>query len=738
MNRSHCHWHWHWRALALAGVAAAALNIAPAHAQTDATAPADILITAQKRIERLQDVPVSVTALPAPDLAAQGIVRFSDYASRVPGLSLTSVRTGQAQVTLRGITTGVTQSASATGFYIDEAPIGSVNAYAGGSSTTPDLDPSDLRQIEILKGPQGTLYGAGAVGGLVKFTTTPTDLSDASASLSGGVNSVAQGDVGYALRGMLNLPLATDRLALRVSGFTRRDAGAIDNVNARIGRENINRATVRGGRAVLSARFGEDVRLDISAIAQDTRTTGLNTVDVDAVTLAPIHGHLAQDRQLRESGRVQFRLYNATWRADLGRFDLLSSTTYQHTRFHNVTDISRGFGVALGGIGLRSTQNTRTERWSQELRLSSDGLASGLLDVQAGLYWTQEKASNRIPGFDPFDIATGAPLPLPNLVTASILSEYREVSAFGNARVHFTAQFDILAGLRYSHDDQDYFQDYRGRIIGPRRTHEGQETADIVTWMVSPRFRFSPDFMLYARAASGYRPGGPNAVPPPSVFVAPDTFDPDRLTQMEVGFKGAALNGALDIEAAAFHTRWKAVQMQTSAAGFNFIVNGGRAKSQGGELMLRYRPIDGLTLASNLAYTDARLTSDAPAGGGVDGDRLPYVPRWSGSVMADQLVPIGNDMHASFGAGINFVSARISDYSRRFPKRLGGYATFDLRAGITRGNWSLSAFAKNLTDRRAITVATSAGLGPNNRPGAVYLAAYNQPRMIGAEASLAF
>jgi len=730
------------------GIASAQDTPSPARADqiptSDTTDAPDIVVTAQKRSERLQDVPASVSVVSAGDLTKQGAVRFSDYATRVPGLSLTSVRTGQSQVTLRGITTGAAQSASSTGYYIDEAPIGSVNAYTGGSTTTPDLDPSDLSQIEVLKGPQGTLYGAGAVGGLLKFVTTSPSFTDLEARISGGVTDVAKGGMGYSGRGVVNVPLVSDQLAVHVSGFYRRDGGYIDNVNGRIGREDINHATVRGGRAVLAMKLGPDVRIDLSAIGQDTRTFGLNTVDVDAVTLRPLFGDLTQNRNVREDAFIKFRLYNATVRADLGAIDLVSSTTYQHTSLSQVTDATRSFGALLGGLfgiptlGVRQNQNTRTERWSEELRANATGVASGLVDLQAGFYWTRENDSNRIPTFDPFLTNTGAAVSLPNLVTASILSTYEEYSLFGNATVHFTPKFDVIGGVRYSHDKQDYFQDYAGLIVGARRVNTGKEKADIATFLVSPRYKISDNAMLYGRVASGYRPGGPNAVPPPSVFVAPDTFAPDRLTQYEVGFKGQTADRMVSIDAALFYTDWKDIQIQTSAAGFNFFVNGGKARSQGAEVTLRVAPVRGLNLGLNSAYTDAKLTTAAPAAGGIDGDRLPYVPKFSGALTADYAIPMTGTMQANIGGSVNYVGSRQSDYSQRFAKRLGDYTTVDLRAGISDGAWSLSAFARNLTDKRAINVVAPAGLAPSNTAGQVYGASYIQPRTIGAELALRF
>jgi outer membrane receptor protein involved in Fe transport len=357
--------------------------------------------------------------------------------------------------------------------------------------------------------------------------------------------------------------------------------------------------------------------------------------------------------------------------------------------------------------------------------------------VQGGFYWTHEDDQNRIPSIDTFSTVTGATLPLPAIAIAKIDSTYEEYSFFGNARVHFGPNVDVLGGIRYSHDDQKYLQDYQGLIVGPRLIVPGTEKADITTWLVSPRFKLSEDAMVYGRVATGYRPGGPNPAPPTSTTV-PLTFQPDRLTQYEIGFKGSALGRKLSLDTAIFYTDWKDIQIQTSGGGFNYLVNGGKAISQGAEATLRYQPGRGLTFGANIGYTDAKLSSAAPAAGGLKNDRLPYVPRWSGSLTADYATPIGNAMKLTMGATANYIGSRTTDYTNKFPKTLGDYTTFDLRAGIEHGAMTVSAFVKNLTDTREILVATQLGLAPSNTPGAFYAAAINQPRVIGAEASIRF
>ncbi|MDF7773997.1 TonB-dependent receptor [Sphingomonas sp. AOB5] len=726
------------RSVLLAGTAAALLAAAPAFAQSadaaadEGAANQEIVVTAQKRSQRLQDVPASVAVVDSDTLTQQGAVKFEDYASRVPGLSLSSGRPGLTQVTLRGITTGPAQSAAATSFYVDEAPIGSVNAYTGGSNTTLDLDPAILSQIEVLKGPQGTLYGANSMGGLIKYVTTAPDFTTVSGRISAGVNGVRGGGTGYSVRGSVSVPLVTDSLVIRASAFNRRDAGFIDINGGPAARENVNYADVTGGRVQLAAKLGSNVRISLQAIGQDTKVGGTSVIDVNPTTLAPLYGDLQQRHLSRERGKVSFRLYNGTINVDLGSVELVSSTTYQTAKADTGVDASSGFGVALGGIGVRSVQHTTVARWSQEFRVDANGLAGGLLDTQVGFYYTHENDANRIPKFYTFNTVTGADVAFPNIATASITSKYTEYSVFANATVHFSEQFDVLLGGRYSHDSQVYDHNYAGLIIpGGSNVGHGTEKADVFTFLVTPRLKISDNAMVYLRVSSGYRPGGPNA---PGVG-APVTFDPDRLTSYEAGFKVSALDRMLTFDAAVFHTDWKDVQIQTSAGGFNFFVNGGDAVSTGGEATIRLTPTRGLTFGLNAAYTDAHLTEDAAAAGGLKGDRMPLVPRWSGSLTAQYETTLSGDLDLSLGGVISHVSDRISNYTNRAPRTLPAYTTIGLNAGLSYKNYSLTVYAKNLTDERGITALGTLGLTPASSPFAMGIIT---PRTIGAELAIRF
>ncbi len=694
-----------------------------------------VVVTAEKKTEKLQDVPGSVTALDTSKFASQGLTDIKDYAAQVPGLSLSSGNPGFQQITLRGITTGQAQPGATTAIYIDEAPVGSVNAYTGGSGNTADLDPADVARIEVLKGPQGTLYGANAVGGLLKYVMQPPDTSGLSGHATIGGDSVDGGGEGYRLSGTINVPLA-DTLAVKVNAYEHYEPGFIDNVN---GKANDNASRFGGGRAALLWNIDDNIKLQLSAIVQDIHDEGTPTEDVNATTLAPLLGDLKNFRNFPEFQQEALRLYNGTVDGNWGSLNVVSSTTYQTIKTKVQADATNSYGFLLGAtfhipnFGVITHSHEDTERFAQDLR-ASDVAFDGALEYQVGLYFTHENDINEIPGFDAVFTNTGTTIPLPlPLVHAFIKSQYTEYSVYGNATYHFTDRFDVLAGVRLAYDNQHYAQDYEGLIIGAVPVIFSKTSDDrIATWQVTPRFKIDDDQMIYAKASTGYRPGGPNAVPPTAILPGvPQDFAPDKLTSYEAGYKSAWLDNALTFDTALFYTDWKDIQIQTSSGGFNFIVNGGSARTQGIELALAYVPIDGLSLGLNGSYIDANLTSAAPAAKGADGDRLPFVPRWSGALTADYRFPLADSVTADIGGALNYVGDRASDYSGRSPVTVPGYTVLDLHAGVDYQNFNISLFAKNLSDSRGITALGSETLflGAGNP----YSAAVIQPRTVGLQ-----
>jgi len=701
---------------------------------------ATIMVTAQKREQAAIDVPASVTSIDASSLASGGLDRLSDYVAQIPGMSLTSIKPGENQITIRGITTGLSQSAPTTAVYIDDAPIGSVNAYTAGSQLAPDIDPANLSRIEVLKGPQGTLYGAGAMGGMIRYVTTPPDFQNLKGSVTVGGDSVDGGGNGGVGRFYVNLPMGDNSQALQLSGFDQRYPGFIDDVN---GRKNVNYAQLKGGRAAYTWIISPNWKVAASALYQRVHDGDNQTEDVDAKTLKPLYGDLTQQAYIPQPANTKLNVYNVSVHGNIGNVALVSSTTYQTIDANAIGDVTPTYGVLLGpllgipDLGTGISQLTSTKRFSQEFRLDSSAL-DDKLQYEGGLYFTREEDTNQVPGITPFFTTTLAPIPLPfDLIKAEIDSTYREYSAYANATYAFTPKFSIQGGLRYSSDHQAYGQDYSGLLVGPTPlvVTDGREQGDKVTYLLTASYQPSDTQTLYARVANGYRPGGPNAVPPPSVFAAPKTFAPDSLTSYEVGYKSVMDDGRLSFEGALFTTNWKDIQIQTSDAGFNFFVNGGAATSKGAEATLLFYPVDGWSLRATGAYTDAKLTEDAPLAGGYSGDELPFVPKVTGSLSSNYQWAISTGWSASVGGSVNYIGDRQSDYSLRAPVTVPSYTTVNLDAAITRDHWRFSLYGKNLGNSRGITYLATRAVVPGLNP---YTAGIITPRTIGVEVNYRF
>jgi outer membrane receptor protein involved in Fe transport len=693
-----------------------------------------VMVTANKRAEKLQDVPMAVSAVTGEDLKRSGAVSFADYATQVPGLNIISTSQGQTQLVLRGITSGSGQANAAVSTYINDAPYGSSTVYAGGGLLTPDLDPADLERIEVLRGPQGTLYGANSLGGLVKFVTAKPDASHAFGYVSAGYSSVSGGGRGFSQRVMFNVPLIANTLALRVNAYSRKDPGYIDNIAT--GASRVNEDTVRGGRAELLWTPLDKVSVSLSALAQNLSSDGLaNTgVDVDPATLRPLYGY---QKQSRAAGtglfKIRYRLYDATVNADFGWAKLVSSSSYSTQKVNTNQDVTAAygpllnplFGVANGGYAIANP--ITLGKFTQDLRLQSP--EDQALEWRVGAFYTREHTTNdqRVLGFD---AATGASLDLPPLGSIDVgPGIFKEWAAYADVTWHVTSQLSILVGGRYSKDRTTFAQTGSGLLVGDVgfRTRSTDSPA---TFLFNPSFKFSDDAMAYLRVASGFRPGGANVGVPPGLG-APVSFGPDKLTSYELGFKATVLDRRMSFDADVFYIDWSHIQLTSTSGGFSFLGNGGKAKSQGVEASWKFTPTRGLVVSANASYTDAALTADIPPGlYGYDGDRLPWVPKWNATAGVDYDFPLGGGWSGTLGGTYNYVGSRRTDFLPVPGPRLTApsYHGIDLHAAAYYGDWTLQAYAKNLTNQRGITSLTSETIDPQGSP---FAASYVPPRTVG-------
>lgn len=739
----------------LLGSAAAVALWAPAMAQSappalagaspaNAATASDVVVTANKRSERLLSVAAPVTALGAADLSRVQAVKLDDYAAQAPGLNLASDRDGETQIILRGITTGSYVS-STVGTYIDDVPFGSSTSAALGGELTPDLDPSDLRQIEVLRGPQGTLYGASSLGGLVKFVTTPPNLDSYSGRVELDGSAVDHGGDGYGVRGMLNAPLLNDTLGIRISGFDRQDPGYIDN--PQLGLNDVNKTQVDGGHASLLWRPTPNLSIDLGAILQDVNSSGSNDedVDVNGQEITPINGGLTQIRYTREPLEIHYRLYSGTVNYDLGWAHLVSVTSYSTLQQRQIFDETQTFGALATSItGIpnfgNSTGSVLTQsKVTQEVRLASP--STNQLEWQGGFYFTQEKSARDEPTFA-FSSVTGAPIVLPEpLFFARLLSKYTEYAGFGDVTYHFTPQFDVLAGVRYSTNNQQFTLIENGIFAGGPSSQYGTSSDHSVTYLVAPSYKIDPNNLVYIRIASGYRPGGPNAPTPADVAAGvPSAYRPDTLTDYEVGYKSSLFEHKVTLELSAFYIDWQDIQIETDFNGITSNGNGGSARSDGVEADAAYTPIKGLTLSGNFAYTDAELTENAPGVNGKNGDELPNVPRWAGYVSADYDFPLMDVATGFVGGSVRYVGDRESGFITGSPANfvrpvLPAYTTVDLRAGLSYQRFTLEAYVKNVGDVRGLNNLTSLDLSGYMNP---WTASVIQPRTVGVSLSARF
>ncbi len=712
---------------AAAGGAAALAQSANSPAAADRSAVEEIVVTAQKRVERLQDVPVPVTAISADTLVDTNQVSIADYYARIPGLSLTPTGFGGPQVTIRGVTTGGFANPT-VGVVVDDVPYGSSTNIGGLGSIVPDIDPSDLARVEVLRGPQGTLYGASAMGGLLKFVTVDPSTDGLSGHVQAGVSATHNGDIpGYSARGTINVPV-NDSIAVLASGFARRDPGYIDNVQT--GQTSVNTLRVQGGRLSGLWRPTESFSVKLSAMLQNSKSDGSDDID-------PTLGDLKQSKLIGSGGyNKRAQVYSATIAAKLAGMDLISLSGYNINDFHFSSDYSPFYsGFAQSSFGVGGTpifERNKTDKFTQEIRLSSS--IGQRLDWLVGLYYTNER-STAIQRLYASDITTG--MPVGSLYFSDIPSDLAEYAAFGDVTVHFTDQFDIQLGARESHIRQHQSGISNGALVGGESdTPEVSTTANAFTYLVTPRYRLSPDLMLYARLASGYRAGGPN--PNITLFGLPQSFAPDKTLNYEVGLKGHTPDRVLAFDASVYYIDWKDIQLQVLNNGFLYYTNGSRAKSEGVELSAEARPVHGLTLAGWIAWNEAVLRDPLPPGSalvgayGAAGDRLPDSSRLTGSLSADEELTITNLVRGFVGASVSYQSNRLGNFAAAPPVGhrviYPAFARTDLHAGIKYDTWTLSLFANNVTDRRGVLTSDVVP---------TYFL-YVQPRTIGLNISRVF
>jgi len=716
--------------------AAAYSPVAMAQASGSSEVLEEIIVTAQKRSQALTDVPMSVSVLTGDSLARQQADNFQDLVAMVPGFSISGAQRGFTRVTLRGINSGGVSST--VGVYVDDVPFGSSTGLANGGVLAGDFDTFDVARVEVLRGPQGTLYGASSLGGVLKYVPNAPSTEGFEARVQGTVEEVKNGDLGNAVSGVVNIPVS-DQFALRASGSSRSDKGYIDsignnpivsltdpNVNVIEGtrvEKGLNNTDTVGGRLSALYKPTENFSINLSALMQNIDADAPDTIDADAVTLEPLNGDPVQSRYQRSFSNVEYRVYSATVDWDFKGLSLQSITS--DGSFDQDWQQDLAIASSLAGVPLSAfltllfddpntpeiapllsavlPQVVSTDKFTQEFRLLS--AESDSFEWLLGAYYTDEDSlidqqiwavdagtENRTAGF-------------PVLAVASVVSTYKELAFFANGTWHISPNFELSVGARASNNDQTVRQTTSGPLAGDS-DFSGKSSESPFTWSLSPRWIVNDRSSVYARVATGFRAGGPNVVPPSAPPEFPPSYDSDTLTSYEAGYKTTTYDGMLSLDLSVFYLDWEDIQITTSIGGFTANANGGTATSKGAEFSARLSPTDNLDLSFNAAYTDAYLTEDAPDLGAVDGDALPYVPEWSFGLSADYDWEVRGGTMAYVGGNLGYTGKRPAGLNNQDAngnrREVDAYTVLNLRAGLQMERWYVELYGKNLTDEMGI------------------------------------
>lgn len=696
----------------------------------------EITVTARKTAQSINDVPLSITAVSGEDLERQGFMAFEEFATSVPSLSFGSggeSRGSGRTIAIRGIASGGgVNLGETTGFYIDDTPL----PFA--------VDPKfiDVDRIEVLRGPQGTLYGARSMGGTVKIVTKKPDSTAWSGNLKATFSNTKDGDSNWGVQSVINMPLVDEVLAARVVAFRNEQGGVQDRYIPSTGvrHEDVDNEDSTGVTASLAWTPTENLEIIPNIMYQKTDSDGFPFADIEADNNVQVRAF-----DVAELYEDEWILPNLTVNYDLGWGKLTYSGSHFDRDFTDGEDWSEFvvlltdaiFGVAFDQPSvIYKDQEEQVD--SHEIRIATN--LDGNMQFIGGVFYSEKELSRVFDATTPgYADATGT---TDLLFDGGAHTVTEETALFGELSIDLSDAATLILGGRLF-DSEIEVDVITGGLLGSGVPRSGSVEDDGFTPKVSLQYAVNDDAMVYGLAAKGYRLGGVNFTIPTSASCStpadlaqydalgagPD-FDSDSLWNYELGAKTSWLDKRLQLNAAVYYIDWEDIQQAVNVCGFNLVVNAGQAKSIGAELEITARPSDNLELGFNVSYTNAELSEDVPLIGD-DGDKVKHVPDWQTSGYAEYSFP-------ALG-GIGFVRGSFAYVGEAFstfqpelePLRIqDAYTDVGLRLGLEVDSWEASLFADNLLDeRRSFGANTSAAVEFPGRPRL----GVNRPRTIGMQ-----
>lgn len=721
----------------------------------DNAPPQVVLVSAQKRIEALQSVPMSVTVIDAQEIERTAAAHVADLARQVPGLTVVSSGPGQNILIMRGVSSAA-GNAGTVGYYLDDTPI-SASSNASLLSLRGLMDPTlfDIARVEVLRGPQGTLYGSSSMGGTVKYISVQPSLERFAGKASVDLSGTAGGGLNASANAVLNIPLAGQGAALRVAAYGRRTDGYITRlpvsstdilaIGGGMAEHRANVEQTRGAHLMFKLWLDQQLSVTASHHAQYTLLKAPFQIDQPPGSL----DRLIQTRLVAEPSTQHSSLSNVTVRKRFDTFSLLSSTSYFHRRVTIDEDASKVLyyflsptpqtAVVAGGMH----GDYINHEWTQEIRATSE--TTGPLQLIGGLFYHHVDAplASTIPVPSGYNARFGTDFD--SFFSGARQASVKETALFGEVSYQYSTALSARLGLRAFRIAQGFAQQGDGVFNGGPSAVSGHSRDHGYTPKLNLSWQAGDGLLVYATVSKGYRAGGPNN-PAPAALCGKEiaglglndsalrAFAPDSLWNYEAGVKSDWLGRRLTLNAAVYKMDWRKLQQQiVLQCGFNITANFGSATSKGGELELAYQPNAAVTLRGALSYTDASLNNDVPGTAAKRGDTLQDVPRWAGSASAQYTKVVGDHFLAYGRINLSYTGTAnaLYDSTSAFYQRKG-FGLVGLRVGWEPKGaapaWRSAVYVDNLFNKTGATglpVAISADL-PGTRRIAV-----NRPRTIG-------
>jgi iron complex outermembrane recepter protein len=770
--------------VALAGACLAPAGaIAAAAAAADATVETgleEITVTAEKFKSTIQNTPISLSAVSGDQLDAEGITTVEALAREVPGLSVRSAGPAETEYEARGLASNG-GAAPTVGFYLDEVPLSPPTlAQAGKVVIDPNL--FDVSRIEVLRGPQGTLYGSGSMGGTVKIVTNQPKLGEWEGSVQGTLSDTEGGSGNGGGSFMLNIPIG-DQLALRLVGTDTYRSGWIDRIvvnpfppdngpvrgNVLAGpvqsvTTDVNTVKLDAARVSLLYQVNEDWSVLSTLYFQDMQMGGYDLYDSPP---GPAYMAHYEAFPLREPISDEVHIYSINVTGDLGFADFTSATSYWRRVNSQTQDASESISATVGYspyIPIPFAEIDTTRQFSQEFRLNSRD--SDQLHWTAGAFysnlhsiWFDYGQSDEVPGIN----TPGSPASeLGGVINYNNnIYQIQQYALFADGSYKITDTLKLEAGVRWYRYQSSQIENEWGlngpQVFPPTVLPETEASNTGFNPRINLSYSPSKDLTTYVSASKGFRPGGANQLLPSFCGAAPLTFGPDSVWDYEVGEKAKMFDNWLTINSDFYYIKWNGVQQAPLlACGFQYDTNAGDGRSYGPEIEISAKLSNELSVTASGSYTDARLTHPNAAytafltspGGAQVSPGVPYcataagctapilnVPKSMGSFAATYSTELFGNYKLTGRVSASYVGQTI-DESYFYNIQLGGYTLANARLILARDRWSASLFVDNLTNKVAAISANNTSFQYNIASLVRY--STNQPRTYGTEINYRF